>query len=455
MSITAVNASDTATGNGATTVFPFTFCCRDEAAVQVYIDDVQLTAGFQVVFNSTSGGSVTFVTAPAIGAKVEIVSNPSFQMLTKFADAGSFLPSVMDDVNEASALRDIKLLDMVSRLQAPSPTDFVALIARNLIAGANISVSVGTDGKITISSPVALYTDEKAQDAVAAALVAGTGIGIAYDDVGGTITITNTVSYTDEQVRDVVGATLVAGANVSITVNDGANTITIDAAGGSGSTDPEVVRDTMAVALVAGAGVTIVVDDAANTITITSSITQYTDEMARDALGTAITAGAGITKTVDDAGDTITIASSITQYTDEMARDAIGTALVATGGITATINDALDSITLDTSTLGPKFMGMPTASANTTLSDATHNNTVFKLTGSTTRVVTADASTTTGFSTVLWNLGTVNMTLSCPAGVYKNGAATTATSATLAPGAVVTLIHVGGGVYIASGPGLT
>jgi hypothetical protein len=64
------------TGNGATTAFPFTFKALSEAEVSVYVDDVAISSDLYAVTLSTSGGTVTFDTAPIADAVITIVSEP-------------------------------------------------------------------------------------------------------------------------------------------------------------------------------------------------------------------------------------------------------------------------------------------------------------------------------------------------------------------------------------------
>ncbi len=81
---------------------------------------------------------------------------------------------------------------------------------------------------LTPAITITQYTDEMAQDTVAAMIQNGTGITWSYNDTLGTLTPTVTASsYTDEQAQDAVAAALVAGTNVTITYNDALNTITV------------------------------------------------------------------------------------------------------------------------------------------------------------------------------------------------------------------------------------
>ena len=136
-----------------------------------------------------------------------------------------------------------------------------------------------------------------------------------------------------------------------------------------------------------------------------------------------------------------------------------GTAtFAASGGAAAgaTFNGSANK-TIDYGTVGaaPAFLKIVSSSAAVTLSDASHNNGLLRMTGATTRVITANSTPTAGFSNIIANRGTVAMTFSCAGGVYLNGASSTVTSVSLAVGAHVSVVHEGSGVYTLDGSGAT
>ena len=103
----------------------------------------------------------------------------------------------------------------------------------------------------------------------------------------------------------------------------------------------------------------------------------------------------------------------------------------------------------------PAFLTVTSISSATTLTN-THNNNLIKFTGSTSRVVTLNSSPTAGFSAIVAHRGTsASWTLSASSGIYLNGATSTVTNVTVAPGAHFTLIHEGSGVWTADGKGLS
>jgi hypothetical protein len=144
------------------------------------------------------------------------------------------------------------------------------IIGAALTAGANVSITVNDAGDtITIDATVpAGYTDEQVRDVIGAALVQGTGITITVNDAGDTITIASSITqYTDELAQDAIAALIAAGTNtgMSISYNDAGNTLSIAI---DTTAEAERVRDTIGTALVAGNSVSITVDDAGDTITI-------------------------------------------------------------------------------------------------------------------------------------------------------------------------------------------
>lgn len=129
----------------------------------------------------------------------------------------------------------------------------------------------------------------------------------------------------------------------------------------------------------------------------------------------------------------------------------------ASGGANPGITyDGSAARTIDYSTVGAaaEFLDVTTSSANLTLSD-NHNNNIINATGSTTRTITLGSGPSNGMSCVMKVTGTADRSLSCAGGMYKNSSASTATTGTVASGGCVTMIHLGGGVWVVTGQGLT
>lgn len=156
--------------------------------------------------------------------------------------------------------------------------------------------------------------------------------------------------------------------------------------------------------------------------------------------GTGVTSSTGTGSVVLSSAPTLSNPVVGTQASSDNSTKAASTAYV-TSAISAL-------------SYAPKFLSIVTASSNVTLSDASHNNALINCTGSTSRTITM-GTPSTGFSCVVKVTGSASRSLSCSGGVYKGSATSTATSGTIAAGGSVTLIHIGSGVWIADGQGLT
>ena len=112
-------------------------------------------------------------------------------------------------------------------------------IANNKLANSSITINgfaISLGGEAAYSSDNIsegttnkYFTDERAQDAVAAALAAGThtNITVNYNDNTNSISLTGAETYNDEMARDAIGAALTGGTGITVTPNDNADTITV------------------------------------------------------------------------------------------------------------------------------------------------------------------------------------------------------------------------------------
>jgi len=126
-------------------------------------------------------------------------------------------PAGSDPVNNPShASQHANLNDAIENLEAK-------------VGVTNSAVTTSLDYRVRSLETNPTYTNEMAQDAVAAALAAGThtNITINYNDTGNSISISAAAGYTNEEAVDAVAVALTAGSGISISYNDPANTITI------------------------------------------------------------------------------------------------------------------------------------------------------------------------------------------------------------------------------------
>lgn len=157
--------------------------------------------------------------------------------------------------------------------------------------------------------------------------------------------------------------------------------------------------------------------------------------------GTGVTSSTGTGSVVLSSAPTLTNPVVGTQLASDNSTKAASTAYV-TSAIAAL-------------SYASKFLTVVTSSSNVTLSDASHNNAIINCTGSISRTLTLGSGPSAGFACTVKVTGSASRSLSCSGGVYKGSATSTATTGTIAAGGSVTLIHIGSGVWIADGRGLT
>lgn len=108
MPVTDQTTSNSSTGNGVTTVYPYTYKILDEADILVEVDGVAktLTTHYTVSGVGVSGGgNVTFVTAPASGAVVVLSRSMAYSRDTDYQESGDLLAATLDeDVDRVTML---------------------------------------------------------------------------------------------------------------------------------------------------------------------------------------------------------------------------------------------------------------------------------------------------------------------------------------------------------------
>lgn len=191
MTVSATNAySGPYTGNGSTTDFPFTFFAETASEVQVLVNGIP-ASGYTVSLTMSGnkpsgGGTASFAVAPASGATILVVSNPSFAQEISFEDAGAFQPSTHDIALDRAASRDIWLRDNVNRaLKAPVGESLSALPAATVRA--NKFLGFDADGNF------AALSGTSGDNALRADLGSNTGGGLIGFIRNGTGAIARTI----------------------------------------------------------------------------------------------------------------------------------------------------------------------------------------------------------------------------------------------------------------------
>jgi len=242
-----------------------------------------------------------------------------------------------------------------------------------------------------------IYTNEMAQDTIAAALAAGThgNITVAYDDVANSLSLTAT--YDDEEVMDAIATSLTAGTGITKVYNDVANTITLSVdttviatlvngfVPQSQLDIDERIQDQAAKLITDGTHTRISVsyNDTANTLNLTAT---YADEEAVDAVATALTAGTGITKAYNDELNTITISVDTNSIaTQSYVNTAVSNLVASAPEVLNTLNEIAlalgndsnfastitTALSLKAPLASPVFTGLPTAPTQSSTDNST------------------------------------------------------------------------------------
>lgn len=269
MSLSTTASKVVANGNGATTVWPYTFPIPDTASLQVIYTDangVQTTLSpsqFSVTgIGSTTGGNVTYPlsgTPIASGTKLTISRVVDYTQSTVLTNQGGFYPSVVEGRFDRVMMAIQQLADRVGRALAgpvsdtTTPSDLPSAAARaNSILGfdgsGNPYAAALVSGIVSVSTFIQTNLFPAANAAAAQAAIGAapadaqgadiasattTNLGAAtgnYVKVTGTTTITGlgTVAAGTKRVVEFTGALLLThNATSLILPNNGANITTI------------------------------------------------------------------------------------------------------------------------------------------------------------------------------------------------------------------------------------
>lgn len=203
MTVSVTNAFTSATGNGSTTVFPFTFSAGSTAEVAVTVGGILQNSGFTVTLNAgNNGGSVTFTTPPAAGAAILMASAPLFTQPITFLNAGAYNPQTVDNVNDEAARRSIYLKSFTDRAVVV-PLGEAGLTLPPLASRANRVAAFDGTGKFYVPSVAASDLDILA--GIASSIAAVALISTNVTAVAGDLSNVNTVAADRANIDAVAG----------------------------------------------------------------------------------------------------------------------------------------------------------------------------------------------------------------------------------------------------------
>ena len=288
----------------------------------------------------------------------------------------------VDNSTDVASL-DYKVRDLISKIYTNEMAQDT--IAAALAAGTHTNITVGYNDVANSLSLTATYDDEEVMDAIATSLTAGTGITKVYDDVANTITISvdttviATKTYVDTAVSGLSNTVSTGYVPLSLLGNaDGV--AELDQAGfvpASQLNIDEKIQDVAAKLITDGThyNITVSYDDTTAKLNLSAN---YDDEEVMDAIATSLTAGNGITKTYDDVANTITLAVDTSVIADKTyvntaisnLIDAAPAVLDTLNEIAAAIGDDANFATTITTALATKLNITTAASTYLSIADA-------------------------------------------------------------------------------------
>lgn len=148
MTVSAQTPINRSTGNGVTTVFPYTFKSIAAADIEVTVDDVVKTLNVDYTLSGVgvdAGGNVTMTTAPANGTSVVRRRNMALTRTTDYQDQGELPATTLDDDIDAVVLMIQQVDEQTSRAML-LPIDVVGFSAELPTPVANYFLRVNSAG---------------------------------------------------------------------------------------------------------------------------------------------------------------------------------------------------------------------------------------------------------------------------------------------------------------------
>jgi hypothetical protein len=202
LTVTAQTPSNSSTGNGVTTVFPYTFKIISQADIEVSVDGVVQTLNTHYTVSGAgdnAGGNVTFLSAPASLSVVARRRNMALVRETDYQYQGDLPNSVLNPDLDAPVLMAQQLQEQIGRsLRGPAGETWNALPA----ASDRLDYLVAFD-PTTGAPELSTFTQTQLASAVAAAYAAGsTADAVTFLQAG-----TGAVSQTVQAVLRLGGVT--------------------------------------------------------------------------------------------------------------------------------------------------------------------------------------------------------------------------------------------------------
>ena len=154
MTVSTTNNYVTATGNGSSTVFPYTFRMLDVSHMVVTVDNVVVTSGYSVSINTNGvGGNVTFSVAPANLAEIILERSVPITQGLDLEIEEQLPEGEIEDAYDKLTVICQQLQDQLDRAFTLSIVDSIGVSLQLPAPVAGYGLFWNDDGDALISSP--------------------------------------------------------------------------------------------------------------------------------------------------------------------------------------------------------------------------------------------------------------------------------------------------------------
>lgn len=219
MTVSSQTPVNSSTGNGATTVFPYSFRILAAADIEVAIDGVVKTLSTHYTLSGVGdagGGNITFLTAPASGTTVTRRRNMAFVRTTDYQYQGDLPTDVLNSDQDAPVMMLQQLQEQIDRTpKFPLGADASSVLP-SLASLLGKFLAVDADGNWVAATGTGADAGLRADLAAAAG---GTLVGIELDALGSVLRSVASKYAESVSITDFVGAdpTGVADSSAALT----------------------------------------------------------------------------------------------------------------------------------------------------------------------------------------------------------------------------------------------
>lgn len=238
MSVTNESNKISYTSSGGTSyAVPFYF--QDDTHIKLYIDDVAKTISTHYTVSgegNPSGGTLTILSAPAVGANITITREVPLKQENTFNEGGPFLAATMESMFDRLTHIGQQLNEKVSRAALiPVSSTLNPALPSGLAAGETIIINPAGTGFTrgpTAAQVSSAQTDALASAASATASAASASASAASATAAATSASVAQTAANSQLWRDVVFLT-VANSPYTITSSHRSKMFSVDASGGA------------------------------------------------------------------------------------------------------------------------------------------------------------------------------------------------------------------------------